>query len=211
MKDLILETSLRDVSLGIFVHGEQLFQKRIEKGRGEILSDLLDEALQSSFSSMDEITRVLVTLGPGSFTGLRIGLAFAQGICFSGKRELYGISTLSALATCAVKETRTIVVTRAKPGLYYVGSKNPTDPIAKELEHEVLMTTAQLVEYAKDYHHLLIDSAQEAELLSQLSVELVSDLWEQFDLKNYAQAFKHLPQLPIDQVVPNYIQEPYAK
>ncbi len=211
MKDLILETSLRDVALGIFVEGEQLFQKRIEKGRGEILSDLLDEALQSSFSSMDEITRVLVTLGPGSFTGLRVGLAFAQGICFSGKRELYGISTLSALATCAEKETRTIVVTRAKPGLYFVGTKEAQKPIAKELEHEVLMTTEQLVAYTQDYHHLLIDSDQEAELLTQLSVESVSNIWEQFDLKNYAQALEFVSPLPIDQVVPNYIQEPYAK
>ncbi|MGL1936024.1 MAG: tRNA (adenosine(37)-N6)-threonylcarbamoyltransferase complex dimerization subunit type 1 TsaB [Fibrobacterales bacterium] len=211
MKDLIIETSLRDVALGIYIQGEELFQKKIEKGRGEILSDLLAEGLRESHSTMDEIKRVLITLGPGSFTGLRVGLAFAQGLCFSGKRELFTVSTLAALATGVRSDSKNIIICRSKPGIYYVGVRDANEPLSKALSTEVLMTTEELLAFVQPHHHLLIDTEMEAELLAKLSAESVQDLWAEFSLKNYALFFGVLGPVAVDKAVPNYIQEPYAK
>ena len=61
----------------------------------------------------------MVTLGPGSFSGLRTGVAFCQGICFSGARKLYGVSTLEALE-CFSKAPDTAVVVKARKDYWYL-------------------------------------------------------------------------------------------
>jgi tRNA threonylcarbamoyladenosine biosynthesis protein TsaB len=71
------------------------------EARGEILGESLDTLLTRVGATLDDVKRVMVTLGPGSFSGLRTGVAFCQGLCFSGKRELYGVTTLQALACFA--------------------------------------------------------------------------------------------------------------
>jgi tRNA threonylcarbamoyladenosine biosynthesis protein TsaB len=113
------------------------------EARGEILGESLDTLLTRVGATLDDVKRVMVTLGPGSFSGLRTGVAFCQGLCFSGKRELYGVTTLQALAcfahdaagikpagtvagiksagTAAGKEcAETAVVIRARTGFWYM-------------------------------------------------------------------------------------------
>ena len=105
------------------------------EARGEILGESLDTLLTRVGATLDDVKRVMVTLGPGSFSGLRTGVAFCQGLCFSGKRELYGVTTLQALACfahdaagnkpacsdAAGKECAEIaVVIRARTGFWYM-------------------------------------------------------------------------------------------
>ncbi len=95
--------------------------------RGEILGESLDTLLTRVGATLDDVKRVMVTLGPGSFSGLRTGVAFCQGLCFSGKRELYGVTTLQALAcfahdaagnTAACADAAVII--RARTGFWYM-------------------------------------------------------------------------------------------
>jgi tRNA threonylcarbamoyladenosine biosynthesis protein TsaB len=84
----------------------------------------------------------MVTLGPGSFSGLRTGVAFCQGLCFSGKRELYGVTTLQALQCFAGAESTTnkaAVVIRARKDYWYLRLNGK----------ESFIETAQVVEALK--------------------------------------------------------------
>ncbi len=54
--------------------------------------------LEETGCTWDDITEVAVSLGPGSFTGLRIGLATAKGLCLSTGANLFGVPTLDVLA-----------------------------------------------------------------------------------------------------------------
>ncbi|GHV12730.1 hypothetical protein AGMMS49938_05860 [Fibrobacterales bacterium] len=77
-----------------------------------------DELLTSSSEptiSPNNIKSVLVTLGPGSFTGIRAGIAFCEGFCFAKKRNLYGVSTLHALSMHTPKP-----ILHARANYYYV-------------------------------------------------------------------------------------------
>ena len=87
--------------------------------KGETLSAGLDRLLEQSGTTLEQINRVMVTLGPGSFSGLRTGVAFCQGICFSGARKLYGVSTLEALE-CFSKALDTAVVVKARKDYWYL-------------------------------------------------------------------------------------------
>ena len=105
--DLYVDTSRKGISMAVATGGQPEGSARVyeeivnTEARGEILGESLDTLLTRVGATLDDVKRVMVTLGPGSFSGLRTGVAFCQGICFSGKRELYGVTTLQALACFA--------------------------------------------------------------------------------------------------------------
>lgn len=123
--DLFVDTSRKGISMGLSDSVSGLYQETVDAAaRGETASAILDELLTRVGAKLDDIKRVLVTVGPGSFSGLRTGVAFCQGLCFSGKRELFGVSTLQALecfgAADSTSKESVAVVIRARPGYWYL-------------------------------------------------------------------------------------------
>jgi tRNA threonylcarbamoyladenosine biosynthesis protein TsaB len=65
------------------------------------LPTAVDEVLDAAGVSFGDLTAVAVAIGPGSFTGLRVGLSYAKGVATGGKQAIVGVSSLDALALCA--------------------------------------------------------------------------------------------------------------
>lgn len=121
--DLFVDTSRKGISMALQStdSAEQRYLESIdEAARGETASAMLDALLEKANATLDQVTRVMVTVGPGSFSGLRTGVAFCEGLCFSGKRKLYGVSTLQALACFAESSQKAAVVIRARKGYWYL-------------------------------------------------------------------------------------------
>lgn len=121
--DLFVDTSRKGISMALQSTGsaEPRYLESIdEAARGETASAMLDALLEKAGATLDQVTRVMVTVGPGSFSGLRTGVAFCEGLCFSGKRKLYGVSTLQALACFAESSEDAAVVIRARKGYWYL-------------------------------------------------------------------------------------------
>jgi tRNA threonylcarbamoyladenosine biosynthesis protein TsaB len=118
--DLIVDTSRKGISMALCA--DSVYEEIVEPtGKGEILSASLDSLLAKIGATLDDVKRVMVTVGPGSFSGLRTGVAFCQGLCFSGKRNLYGVTTLQALACFSgAADSDTAVVIRARNGFWYL-------------------------------------------------------------------------------------------
>jgi len=70
------------------------------------LINMVEEALAESCTSYDELTKIAVTVGPGSFTGIRIALAAARGIGLAAKKPVVGYSGLLVLAYGARKSQK---------------------------------------------------------------------------------------------------------
>jgi tRNA threonylcarbamoyladenosine biosynthesis protein TsaB len=68
------------------------------RGHAEALVPLIGRVMQQSKLDFADIDRVVVTTGPGSFTGLRVGIAAARGIALAASKPAFGVSTLSAYA-----------------------------------------------------------------------------------------------------------------
>jgi tRNA threonylcarbamoyladenosine biosynthesis protein TsaB len=67
----------------------------------EKLLGLIDEVLQSSAIAASDVHGIAVSIGPGSFTGLRIGLSVAKGLAYALDKPLVAVPTLQALAQAA--------------------------------------------------------------------------------------------------------------
>src|SRR5215467_14613571 len=76
---------------------------RAQASHSSELPSQVQKICRDTALSMSQVEAFAVTLGPGSFTGLRVGLAFVKGLAFSGRKPVAGISTLEALAF-AVRE-----------------------------------------------------------------------------------------------------------
>jgi tRNA threonylcarbamoyladenosine biosynthesis protein TsaB len=84
-----------DTALGGIIASESLPMIR---GHAEALMPLLRRVMAEAGTSFADIDRIAVTTGPGSFTGLRVGIAAARGIALAAGTPIVGLSTLSAYA-----------------------------------------------------------------------------------------------------------------
>ncbi|HLL28674.1 MAG TPA: tRNA (adenosine(37)-N6)-threonylcarbamoyltransferase complex dimerization subunit type 1 TsaB, partial [Xanthobacteraceae bacterium] len=87
MRLLAIDTALDACSTAVFdtERDRPLFSESREIGRGhaELLVPLVDQTMKQAGVKFDEIDRIVVTVGPGSFTGLRVGLAAARGFALA--------------------------------------------------------------------------------------------------------------------------------
>ena len=122
--NLIVDTSRKGIAMALCA--DSVYEEMVDpSAKGEILSASLDNILAKVGATLDDVKRVMVTVGPGSFSGLRTGVAFCQGLCFSGKRNLYGVTTLQALACFAGAPDESVaVVIRARNGFWYLRLNN---------------------------------------------------------------------------------------
>ena len=100
MKVLVIDTALGACTVAVF-DGDRPLAVRHElmtKGHSERIAGLARDVMAEAGVGFDRLDRIGVTVGPGSFTGLRVGLAFAQGRGEALDRPVVGISTLEALA-----------------------------------------------------------------------------------------------------------------
>lgn len=70
----------------------------IGRGHAERLMAMIDEALAEAKLSLTDVGRIGVTIGPGSFTGIRVGVAAARGLALALDVECVGVSTLEVLS-----------------------------------------------------------------------------------------------------------------
>jgi tRNA threonylcarbamoyladenosine biosynthesis protein TsaB len=70
----------------------------MKRGHAEALMPLLARVMQQSGTAFAELDRIAVTTGPGSFTGLRVGLSAGRGIGLAAAKPVVGVTTLAAYA-----------------------------------------------------------------------------------------------------------------
>ncbi|GET45377.1 tRNA (adenosine(37)-N6)-threonylcarbamoyltransferase complex dimerization subunit type 1 TsaB [Capnocytophaga felis] len=101
-KILCIETSGINCSVAISEENSLLAEKAENKGKfthAESLHVFINEVLDLANISINELDAIAVSGGPGSYTGLRIGVSTAKGLCFALNKPLIAISTLQILAS----------------------------------------------------------------------------------------------------------------
>jgi tRNA threonylcarbamoyladenosine biosynthesis protein TsaB len=118
---LAIETASRAGSVSLFENGVEVTSLRAEAGLSQsvTLIALVDKALKAAGTSVTEIDSLVCATGPGSFTGLRIGLATVKGLSVSLNVPCVGVPTLHAVALKAGPSDCTLALLPAGRGEYF--------------------------------------------------------------------------------------------
>ena len=123
MRSLFINTSSFYMSLAILEDGKLLYKKE-----EEILVDMASKIIpeiELSFNNvsfgLEDIDKIFVVNGPGSFTGVRVGVTVAKTIAWALKKDVIPLSSLQLLATTPVETDNVISVIDARRGYVFAG------------------------------------------------------------------------------------------
>ena len=97
---LCLETATPSCSVALVHNGEVLACEEDPKGQNhsEKITLFIDSVMKKAGISYNDLDAVAVSMGPGSYTGLRIGVSTAKGLCYAVSKPLIAVETLHAMA-----------------------------------------------------------------------------------------------------------------
>jgi tRNA threonylcarbamoyladenosine biosynthesis protein TsaB len=104
---LNIETSTEVCSVTLAENGKTLFQKESTTGlnHSELLTVFIQDLFSENNFELRNIDAVAVSMGPGSYTGLRIGVSVAKGLCYGLNKPLIGIGSIDVMGIYTAKNT----------------------------------------------------------------------------------------------------------
>jgi len=123
---LNFETSSKNCSVTLSSEGKLISNFDLEDDKyrhSELLTSTIKDILNQNNISAKELSAVAIGIGPGSFTGLRIGFSVAKGLCYPHKINLIGISSLKILANSIKNDSGDIIpMINDKGNFYYLST-----------------------------------------------------------------------------------------
>src|SRR5579872_4209100 len=114
MRILGIDTSCGAASVAVAEggRGEPLaaISRPMARGHAEVLAPMVEEAMRAIDGGFPSLTRIAVATGPGSFTGIRVGLAMARAMGVALAIPVVGVSTLAAFAAPLLSAPRTGII-----------------------------------------------------------------------------------------------------
>ncbi len=159
-----LDTATTYLSLALSTEAEVLQASctRLQRDHAKCIIGELDALLQRASLTRQNLAGIAVGIGPGSYTGLRVGIATAQGLARGLGISLTGVSTLAAIAHGQLQEDETAIMTLdARRGQVYAAMYHRSDSSLTEClaPHKVVLT--ELKERFPGYR-LVQDAAPDA-------------------------------------------------
>ncbi|MBI3500485.1 MAG: tRNA (adenosine(37)-N6)-threonylcarbamoyltransferase complex dimerization subunit type 1 TsaB [Bacteroidetes bacterium] len=145
---LCLETSTKICSVALGQNGNVVALKESSEEKyshAENLTVYIQEVCSQAKISLKDIDAVAVSKGPGSFTGLRIGVSTAKGLCYALEKPLIGINSLEAIAAGQVKSQKSKVKSLFAPMIDAKRMEVYCAVYDKEL-NEIKKTSAEIID-----------------------------------------------------------------
>lgn len=161
---LALDTATEVCSVALFNNNQQLQLTEIEEGNthANMLTTLIESVVTKAGITLQQLDAVCVSMGPGSYTGLRVGVSTAKGLCYTLKKPLIAINTLQSLAQVFINQNPT-----------YTGLICPMID-ARRMEVFAAAYATNLQE-AMATQAVIVDSTSFADLLTQNTVAFIGN------------------------------------
>ena len=103
---LYLETATEVCSVVLAENEKLIAEKHSSEPRlhAQLLTVFIGQLLKETGYSFQQLDAICVSKGPGSYTGLRIGVAVAKGLCFALEKPLIAVNTLYSMTICMIDE-----------------------------------------------------------------------------------------------------------
>ena len=117
---LCIETTTNICSVGLFKDSKSLLLKEnYDKSHSSVLASFVEQIFQETKFNINEIDAIAISIGPGSYTGLRIGMSFVKGIAYSLNKPIIPIDTIDSLNT-KITELNYLIAIHAYSDNYYL-------------------------------------------------------------------------------------------
>ncbi|MCL5050678.1 MAG: tRNA (adenosine(37)-N6)-threonylcarbamoyltransferase complex dimerization subunit type 1 TsaB [Firmicutes bacterium] len=143
-------TEFCSVALSVERDGEQLVYERgdeLPRQHSQALLPFVNQVLQQADVTLASLDAIIVSQGPGSFTGVRIGASIAQGLAFSQNLPLVQVSTLAAMAQACWRlhgSERVAAAIDARMGEVYFGTYQVEAGLMQEVGDELVSEPTKL-------------------------------------------------------------------
>ena len=213
MITLGIDTSLSRISLAMSKNTAILaeFNEDVGRGLADKIGEITKNLLQTAGVSAGEIERCGIVVGPGSFTGLRIGIAFAKGFFANSEAKICAVSSLECAAKSSGKSGETAVFFDARQDEVFFAKFKNNERIS---EDERLTFEKALEKCGKNDTIIYSLSGN-----SNSPIKKILQDFECFEAEtlagrgavaaDIAQKCENL--LSIDEIFPNYMQVSYAE
>ena len=154
MKILAFETSAKAASVALTDGGKLLAESYQNTGmtHSQTLMVMAQDLLKTCGLSPKDVDAVAVAAGPGSFTGVRIGVAAAKGYAWGGELPCYGVSTLEAMArSLGVWQGYIVPAMDARRSQVYTAVFHAEKGELKRVEADMAISLQELGEKIKNY------------------------------------------------------------
>ncbi|MFD1411838.1 tRNA (adenosine(37)-N6)-threonylcarbamoyltransferase complex dimerization subunit type 1 TsaB [Lapidilactobacillus gannanensis] len=150
MLTLALDTSNIPLSVAVIADQQPIaqIQTACAKNHSTTLMPAIDQALKLAQTSIQSIDRFVVTLGPGSYTGVRIAVTTAKTLAWTLAKPLYAISSLAALTTpwaLATQEQVVVPLIDARRDCFFTGFYQWQQSHVSAVRPDVYLSAAQIV------------------------------------------------------------------
>jgi tRNA threonylcarbamoyladenosine biosynthesis protein TsaB len=214
---LNLETSSKNCSVCLSSKGKliQSFDSEDDSYRhSELLTSSINDILNENNIGVKDLSAVAIGIGPGSFTGLRIGFSVAKGLCYPHNINLIGISSLKIIANSVIKENKSIISLIKDKGEHYYISKYNSD-LNEIIQPKIhLIDSDYMFSILDEESIIVVDSDDSKEFISQIikdktsilsrtisSIDMISLSFKSFEEKKFED---------IAYIEPMYVKKPYV-
>ena len=219
-----VDTSSSALSIAIIENGEPVvaITRYLKNSHAEHISSAMNFLLESAKVKVSDITNVAITTGPGSFTGLRIGVSFVKGMFISQAVPITAISSLEIMANLPeTKNSKIITAIDARQNrVFYAEFKCQKNKVTQTVSSNVI-SNSEFEKLCQDTATVITDNLGNSKCKT---FDFLSDNIQHISLKNSSSnraiicakiGYNRLDkndswQKPVD-ILPNYMQVSYAE
>ena len=161
---LNIETATINCSVSIALNGKTIALVETNNGgysHAEKLHLFIEEAVKKAAIKMSDLAAIAVSMGPGSYTGLRIGISAAKGLCYALEKPLIAINTLQILANSVeIIEGFKVPLIDARRMEVYSAIYNKSNNLIRNVEAEIITENSFTAILNEDKVYFLGDGAE---------------------------------------------------
>lgn len=200
---LNIETATKNCSVSVSKNGKLIAIKELNNGNyshAEVLHSFIEEVVSKSNINLDDLSAIAVSKGPGSYTGLRIGVSAAKGLCFSLNLPLISVNTLQSLASSIqIEEGVVVPMIDARRMEVYAAIFDKDNSHLREIKAEIIDEYSFTELLNKQHVYFLGDGAEKCkEVINHKNAFFIND--------KYPSA-KEMCQLAFDKYKKNDIED----
>ena len=202
MISLFIDTSLANVSISIVKDNKilSLIQKEIPNMHSVYTTKFVKEVLDQAGCDANDVDNIMVVNGPGSFTGVRIGVTIAKTYGYLIKKDLTLVSSLKSLAISSNHNDIVLSLIPATKNNYYVGLY---DKDYNNIFDEVLMTKEEVMIVCDKYNPYVV--SVDTSIIGKYKINKVN-----LDILKIVSYYLDKEKVNYHAALPNYLKLPQA-